>query len=1049
MDIWSILGISATADKKTIQAAYRAKLTETNPEDKPEEFKALRAAYEQALKLAKQVAEADGTAAQTEAERWTARLNAIYMDIAKRRDPDCWQALLGEDFCLSLATRSQARDALLRYLMQHYFLPQPVWRLLEEFFSLREHREELLEQFPRDFIENAVFAGTENDEVLPYGALEGPGAACDDYLRAYGRFRSVMNKGDADAMQKALAEMEATGVWHPYTLFCQARLALAADPGDLDRASELSARLNELLPGDLQTLMLAGDCAVRFEDHERADLIWAEVLERYPDVAQAKFNRVESLMALERYPEAKELSLQLHKKLPNNQVVQAQLHALNRLMIPQREQRLQDAPDDGDNIVELAWCYNQESRPADALRMLQLLPAQLLQGQYDYENLAAKVYLGNDLLDEALPHLRRWERAIRNLPDDEENAEKKARLPEAIRLQAAVCEQLGRDEDAGALYHLLEEQYPEDVGALQQRVQRALRLQEYDEAERCAALLTELTPHEAFNFYLLGRALFHQHRRQEAYNAFGETMQRAGHRDASCLMYQCRILMDVGQWEDAKKIRDDLAEAAINDPMMDYIQGRFAQHEARYGDAETLFARLVEQLRTGKAQYDFAGEVFYRLAGLRMDGDTPKEDLLALAEEGLRFDPDGMSLMEMKADLLRQLDRVPEAIDTLQHLLKLAPRHRYAHESLGRLYQYCQRDFTRAAACYEKQLELEETAGVRNLLGLALQELGRYDDARAAFGRAMELDPETAAYPANLAALHLLQNDWAAAEERYRQALALPNLKNRTKARLRRDLAQLYMRQERCPDAVRLLEENVEELHEYDDLLLQAEAHARSQALPAALAVLDRWRDLTNASEADYLHHKADHLLKNRQPRKALSALWRAAGNSMENLHLLTITYTSMGRYRTAAQLFRHILKLDPSREDDHGWYAKTLLWQGKEAQAIEWAQKGLELLEQNKNSLNRAMYATRKTVYLTLLNRLDEIEDWVGMAQTAPLCRFCSYGGCKDLLWAKGFLMERRGDHEAAERLYTEGVQRYPDEYDFIAGLERLKKARRRKRNH
>ena len=49
---WTVLGIAPTKDKKAITAAYRARLVQVNPEDKPEEFKQLRAAYEQALQYA-------------------------------------------------------------------------------------------------------------------------------------------------------------------------------------------------------------------------------------------------------------------------------------------------------------------------------------------------------------------------------------------------------------------------------------------------------------------------------------------------------------------------------------------------------------------------------------------------------------------------------------------------------------------------------------------------------------------------------------------------------------------------------------------------------------------------------------------------------------------------------------------------------------------------------------------------------------------------------------------------------------------------------------
>ena len=42
---WKLLGIEETKDKEAITAAYREKLKSVNPEDKPEEFMALRESY--------------------------------------------------------------------------------------------------------------------------------------------------------------------------------------------------------------------------------------------------------------------------------------------------------------------------------------------------------------------------------------------------------------------------------------------------------------------------------------------------------------------------------------------------------------------------------------------------------------------------------------------------------------------------------------------------------------------------------------------------------------------------------------------------------------------------------------------------------------------------------------------------------------------------------------------------------------------------------------------------------------------------------------------
>lgn len=49
MDMWKILGIEPTTDKRAIKRAYAAKTKETHPEEKPEEFKRLYEAYQTAL----------------------------------------------------------------------------------------------------------------------------------------------------------------------------------------------------------------------------------------------------------------------------------------------------------------------------------------------------------------------------------------------------------------------------------------------------------------------------------------------------------------------------------------------------------------------------------------------------------------------------------------------------------------------------------------------------------------------------------------------------------------------------------------------------------------------------------------------------------------------------------------------------------------------------------------------------------------------------------------------------------------------------------------
>lgn len=52
MEIWKVLGIVPTKDKKQIKRAYATRSKEVHPEEKPEEFRMLHEAYKSALKYA-------------------------------------------------------------------------------------------------------------------------------------------------------------------------------------------------------------------------------------------------------------------------------------------------------------------------------------------------------------------------------------------------------------------------------------------------------------------------------------------------------------------------------------------------------------------------------------------------------------------------------------------------------------------------------------------------------------------------------------------------------------------------------------------------------------------------------------------------------------------------------------------------------------------------------------------------------------------------------------------------------------------------------------
>lgn len=210
---WFILGIEPTKDKKAITDAYRQKLRQTNPEDKPEEFKALRTAYEEAIAFANQ-ADTELVRDESPVGLWMEAVKKLYENYASRIDPAHWKELMANDVCIGLDTRPVAEAALMKFLLENYHLPKAVWQVLDETFQFSTRTEELYESWPKEFIDHAVLSGIRLDPALDY-ELFTPGINgkdCDAYRRLY--FQA--SQTPLDEIGSILEQMESLAERHPY-----------------------------------------------------------------------------------------------------------------------------------------------------------------------------------------------------------------------------------------------------------------------------------------------------------------------------------------------------------------------------------------------------------------------------------------------------------------------------------------------------------------------------------------------------------------------------------------------------------------------------------------------------------------------------------------------------------------------------------------------------------------------------------------------------------------------------------------------------------------
>ncbi|MBQ5805199.1 MAG: hypothetical protein IIW22_05440, partial [Erysipelotrichaceae bacterium] len=208
--IWEVLGIEPTKNEKEITAAYRERLSATNPEDKPEEFKELRTAYEEALEYAKLPDELQGE--NKDVDEWLKQLQDIYDDFSKRREVDCWEELFSKEICEIVSGHMRIEEELLHFLMDHYFIGHDVWLCMDRHFSFLERKEELYEKYPREFIDRIIVNGTLYQDILPM-KLFVPGKDAEECGRYLDTYLDIRMEEDCRDKIEALEGMKES---HPY-----------------------------------------------------------------------------------------------------------------------------------------------------------------------------------------------------------------------------------------------------------------------------------------------------------------------------------------------------------------------------------------------------------------------------------------------------------------------------------------------------------------------------------------------------------------------------------------------------------------------------------------------------------------------------------------------------------------------------------------------------------------------------------------------------------------------------------------------------------------
>ena len=1051
---WFVLGIEPTKDKKAITAAYRQKLRQTNPEDKPEEFKALRTAYEEALTFADQT---DTTPAQAQSpvELWIEAIQKLYKSYASRINPACWKEMMDSDVCIGLDTRPAAEEELMKFLMEHYYLPRAVWQVLDETFQFSQRVEELYETWPREFIDHAVIAGLRMNPALDY-ELFTPGINgedCDTFRKLYSQASQV----SLEDIPPILEQMDALSERHPYGEALRYRLYM--ETGRWQEGKDGFRQLAEAYPDNATLAIAWAELCLEDGKAEEAERIASHILDLEPNHIGGKTVFAKCLAAREQYHKAKEYAYEIIHACGENFVLAEQLTQLlkiwNQHLICQREAAYAETPEDTNNVIELAWCYAQNDRIDDAVKLAQKIDSNCADA-FSYHNLMGKLYHNTGNFSAALPHLQAVESVLRNMPDDGtiETQKRLARLPEMLQFQGNCLTQLGRTADAREKFEQALAIAPEDTEVLSFMGKILFASGDYPYAVRIFQRLLQLSPSAWVAELLMAMCLYRMRQDRDAFDAVNRALAIQGN-DLNLYILKMQILIRNEIFDDVHEILRILKESgAPEDIATDFIQAELAELEKKdTNSALKQYQALQKRVESGE-DLIWSAELYYHVAvltGNQLDvsQEEDRNRILEIINKGLSFNEQDTDLLTYKAWVLKKGGLQDEVIAMYKTLAEKNPQSNVALRGIAdAYYQNLKRHADVALTYYEKLLENQKTADLYFYAATCKRHLGDLEGARVYYLKELEMDPEDIDGFRGLAFICDAQGNYTESLELLNKALAIMEAYNRTFDPMVEHKAKVLRRMGRFEEALSLAAEAANRFHFANSLQLQFDICCQAGWWDRAKKVLDQWKQ-TNRNDPDWMAANGRlNLLQGKMLKAAIAmgpAKHKLPFRQIQDFRLQLAELEH--NYPRQAVLLSQRVHSDPT--DDHTLTLLALAYwrMGKQDAAKGAARKALTLLDDTltQNLTDEPLYRGRRSLMLAILGRTEEAKTELVKTRSLPLCHFCEYGSCKDADIYEAQIEEILGNTENAQKLYAAGKAKWPDDLDFLSGQLRHKRKGRK----
>lgn len=824
---WDILGIQPTTDKDIIKEAYMNKLSQINPEDDEEGFKRLRKAYEELLLECKNETYEDNS----DTGKWIKKVSKVYNTFSCRISEDSWKELLDDDVCYGLDTKEEASEKLLEFLMDNCYISQKIWCLLNDFFDWMHNKEELYENFPKEYI-NYVENRIKYKDIIDFDLFESidDSKSYETWINLFFKIRRELGDKDFDNAKVDLETITELNIYHPYLETLKMRYLMDCD--EKEKALEIGNNLLEKYPDDIRVLFEQAEVKWLLHRIEEAKELYEKILSTSPEHYNALLGLADCDFYLENYEDAKERYIKLNGINMYDDYVNNQLYKTNEKII---EKNLNMDDLSLDQKFNLGWCLFENYRFDEIIELLKDINI-TKEFENQFYDLMGRTYseLGN--YEYAIDYFDKWKNNLLNL--EEKNSRETAQLSFCLYKIGCQYYMLERYDEAINSYNESLEIDEKNIDALNYKGEVLYKLGKYEES--IASLDKALEFDDSFMPLYLNKAkaLFELGYHGDSLDSCFEAENLYSY-DPDVYALEMKLYLAHSEYDNVLEVYEKAKNYNVVNDEINLYKAKALSNTEKYEDAKKLVIEVLKNIRKNGDTYKIEDELYYEFSLIYSDTDNPEMAMkyikmamkisdkikfhyaiayyykclgindMAFKEYDILIEkfPKDVTAYIQEAQLYKKLYDEDKSIELYKKVLDINPDHEYANGEIALLYTEKQ-DYNNAFKYYRRQFDINKEPYYLISRGILFDDLGKFDKAISDYKEVLEINPNDSDAYNNLGNVYKEQGKYEEAVKYLKKAI--DNMGDNVYIQAYNNLADCYVCLKRYDEAINCYDEAID-----------------------------------------------------------------------------------------------------------------------------------------------------------------------------------------------------------------------------------------------